>query len=226
MLLFCWKPDGTPQRWKLQLTRELFETFLLWKSSLKTWLTQSSNLKTAVSLSLDLFNFLYCTVCKIQIFSRIYFCNPRLCFVRKKKMKELLETNGEKCAEDIQCFFWRGIFAAGLQWECSELFALAPIAFILLFPCHCTHIWFVLWVEFWNSFITIIFWGEFSLRRKHKPDVSRFSNIVYNVDEAFIVNYCCLQFFWTHPKTMQCFVVDTTSTFFLRSLISAPSIQK
>lgn len=39
----------------------------------------------------------------------------------------------------------------------------------------------------------------------------------WNLDEAFIFYYCCLQFFWTHPETMQCFVVDTKSTFFLEA---------
>lgn len=71
------------------------------------------------------------------------------------------------------------------------------------------------------------FWClEFSLRGKHKLN-SCFAliGIVYDVDEAFKFYYCCLQFFWTHPETMQCFVVDTKSTFF-RSLTSAPSIQK
>lgn len=87
------------------------DTFLLWKSSLKNLTDTKLESKTAVSLSLDLFNFLYRTVCKIQIFSRIYFCNPRLCFVIKRKMKELLETNGGRNVPKIfsvclfVCFF-------------------------------------------------------------------------------------------------------------------------
>lgn len=57
MLSSCWKPHGTPQRGKSQHTGELFrETFLMWKSSLKTWLTQSSNLNSHGAV-LDLFDF-------------------------------------------------------------------------------------------------------------------------------------------------------------------------
>lgn len=135
---------------------------------------------------------------------------------------------GEKRVVDIQCFFVLFFFLKGISLqlgyiECSELFALAPIAFILLFPCHCTHIWFVLsvWIlEFIHN--NYCFWWASSPRRKRE---SRGFHTSVTLLQAFKFNCRCLQFFWTHPKTMQCFVVDTKSTFF-RSLFSAPSIQK
>lgn len=53
----------------------------------------------------------------------------------------------------------------------------------------------------------------FSLRRKQTPLCFPLTEIHYDVDEAFQFYYRCLQFFWTHPETMQCFVVETKSTF-------------
>ncbi len=65
------------------------------------------------------------------------------------------------------------------------MFALAPIAFILLFPCHYTHTWLVLWVEIWNLFkITIILVRVFT---EKEAEVLCFSliEIVCDADEAF-----------------------------------------
>lgn len=210
--MFCWKPDGTPQRWKLQHTGELFEThFWIWKSSLKTWLIQSSNLNSHDAV-VDLFNFCIVLYVRFRYFLEFTFAN--LGFLLLEKMWELLENQwGEMC--HIYTVFWRGIFTAGLG--VFELFALAPIAFtsILLFPCHYTHIWLVLWVEIWNLFLlAIVFCWVFSLRRKQTPLCFPLTGIRHDVDEAFQFYYCCLQFFWTHPETMQCFVVETKSTFF------------
>lgn len=106
----CWKPDGTAQRWKLQHTGELFETrFWCRKSSLKTWLIQSSNLNSHDAV-LDLFNF--CIVLYVRFRYFLEFTFAILGFLLlAKKIRELLETNGEKCVTE----FGRGIFTAGFH---------------------------------------------------------------------------------------------------------------
>ncbi len=85
------------------------DTFLMWKSSLKTWLIQSSNLNSHDAV-LDLFNF--CIVLYVRFRYFLEFTFAILGFLLlAKKIRELLETNGEKCV----AVFWRGIFTAGLH---------------------------------------------------------------------------------------------------------------
>lgn len=102
-LPFRWKPDGTVQRWKLQHTGELFETYF-WcrKSSLKTWLIQSSNLNSHDAV-LDLFNFCIVLYVRLRYFLEFTFAILGSVLLAKK-LRELLETNGEKCVT----VFWRG----------------------------------------------------------------------------------------------------------------------
>lgn len=125
-----------------------------------------------------------------------------------------MEANGEKCVSVLKGSL-HGWITWGVFWgvcTCSNSIYTTipmPLSSYLVSP-----------VSLSFEFIHLFFWWEFSLRRKQEPEVLCFSliEIVCDVDEFY---YCCLQFFWTHPETMQCFVVDTKSTFF-RSLISAP----
>lgn len=87
----------------------------------------------------------------------------------------------------------------------------APLAFIQLLPCYYTHIWLILWVVIWRLIIKAIIWVKFSLRRVQEPYA------LLSLKHFLTFYCCCLQFFWTHPETMQCFVVDTRSTFFLEA---------
>lgn len=78
------------------------------------------------------------------------------------------------------------------SWIILEVFALAQIAFILLLPCHYSHI---CPVSLKFGFIrNNSYFGEFSLRGKQDPKVLCFPffEIVCDMDE---VSYCCLQFF-------------------------------
>lgn len=61
-----------------------WDTFLTWKSSLKTWLTQSSNLSSHDAV-LDLFNFCIVLYVRFRYFLEFTFCNPRLLFLLEKE---------------------------------------------------------------------------------------------------------------------------------------------
>lgn len=78
------------------------DTFVMWKSSLKTWLTQSSNLNSHDAV-LDLFNFCIVLYVRFRYFLEFTFADLGFLLLAKK-MRELLETNGQKWVTDIQCF--------------------------------------------------------------------------------------------------------------------------
>lgn len=199
-----------------------WDTFLVWKSSLKTWLIQSSNLNSHDAV-VDLFNFCIVLYVRFRYFLDFTFAN--LGFLLLEKVWELLENQwGEMC--HIYTVFWRGIFTAGIGvfWAvCTCSYSIYEYTTIPM-PLYSYLVSPVSWnLEFIP--VSYCFCWVFSLRRKQAPLCFPLTGIHHDVDEAFQFYYCCLQFFWTHPETMQCFVVDTKSTFF-RSLISAPSIQK
>lgn len=103
--LFRQNPDGTTGEMKASAHWGAFwDTFLKWKSSLKTWLTQSSNLNSHDAV-LDLFNF--CIVLYVRFRYFLEFTFAILGFLLLDlKTRELLGTNGEKRVTDIQCFEW------------------------------------------------------------------------------------------------------------------------
>lgn len=146
----------------------------MWKSSLKTWLIQSSNLNSHDAV-LDLFNFCIVLYVRFRYFLEFTFAILGFLLLAKK----ILENQwGEMCHR--YSVFWRGIFTT-----CSEAFALAPIAFILLFPRHYTHIWLVLWVEIWNLFITTIILVRVFTEKEAGTLCFTLIEIVCDVDEAF-----------------------------------------
>lgn len=201
------------------------DTSLMWKSSLKTWLTQRSNLNSHDAV-LDLFNFCIVLYVRFRYFLEFTFAIPGFLLLAKK-MRQFLETNGEKMIHRYSVF-WRGYLYSwvtlGVFWgvcTCSNsIYTTIPM------PLYSYLVSPVSWnLEFIHN--TYYFWWEFSLRRKQKPEVLCFTliEIVCDVDDAFNFLLLLPAVLWTHSETMQCFVVDTKSTFF-RRLISAPSIQK
>lgn len=99
-----------------------WDTFLLWKSSLKTWLTPSSNRNGCVAV-LDLFNF-FCIVLYVRFryFLEFTFAILGSVLLEIKKTRALLETNGGETCRRYSVFFCfvffleGDIFTAGLHW--------------------------------------------------------------------------------------------------------------
>lgn len=183
------------------------DTFLIWKSSLKTWLIQSSNLNSHDAV-LDLFNF--CIVLYVRFRYFLEFTFAILGFLLLAKIRELFGNQWGEMRSKIFSVLkgsLHGWITLGVLWgvcTCSKSIYTTipmPLYSYLVSPVS------------WNlEFIQLLFWWVFT----EKEAVLCFAliEIVCDVDEAFQFYYCCLQFFWTHPETMQCFVVITKSTFF------------
>jgi len=124
-------------------------TFLMWKSSLKSWLTQSLNVNSHDAV-LDLFLFYIELYLIFKYYVEFTFAIQGFLSFEKKTRTFGIQ-HGDICPS--YSVFWRVTFIAGLHEECSELFALAPIAFILLFTCHYTHIKSAWCVDIWDCFI-------------------------------------------------------------------------
>lgn len=142
-LPFRWKPDGTEQRWKLQHTGELFETnFWCRKSSLKTWLIQSSNLNSHDAV-LDLFNFCIVLYVRFRYFVEFTFAILGSLLLAKK-FRELLETNGEKRVTDVLKGYLHSWITLEVFWgvcTCSNsIYTTIPM------PLYSYFVWLVLWV--------------------------------------------------------------------------------
>lgn len=101
LLPFCWRPGVTSRRWSLQHTGELFQTHF-WCGSLPWKPEWSSNLNSLGAV-LDLFNF--CIVLYVRCRYFLEFTFAILDFLLlAKRMRDLLETGGQKQVPDIQCF--------------------------------------------------------------------------------------------------------------------------
>lgn len=133
----------------------------MWKSSLKTWLIQSSNLNSWDAV-LDLFN--VCIVLYVRFRYFLEFTFAILGFVLlAERIREPMGRHVSQIFSVLKGYLHR--------WITLGVFALAPIAFKLLLPCHYTHIRLVLWVKLWNYSLQLFVWWEFSLRRRRDVTV-------------------------------------------------------
>lgn len=130
MLPFHLKPEGTLQRRKLQHAGELFATTCV-EVFLENLTDTKLKSKTAVMLSQTSL-ILYHTVCKIQIFSRIYFCNLRLSFVSDEDQRTFWKSSGRNVSQMFS------VSEGGLDYNGSVLRCLHLLQQHLYYYSHAT----------------------------------------------------------------------------------------